>query len=140
MTMPELQPVRIGDKLVGPGHGVYVIAEAGVNHNGDVERAEAMCLGARDAGADAVKFQAFCTDAFVSAQARQADYQQRHTGVRQSQRDMLRKLELSPDDFRRLADYCRSIDIEFLASPSTWRVLNCWRRSAYVPSRWEARS
>ena len=117
MTTPELQPVRIGDKLVGPGHGVYVIAEAGVNHNGEVERAEAMCRAAKDAGADAVKFQVFRTDEFVSADAKQAGYQRRGSRGSAAQREMLRRLELSADDFRRLADTCNATDIEFLATP-----------------------
>lgn len=117
MEMSELQPVRIGDKLVGPGHGVYVIAEAGVNHNGQADRAVEMCRVAKAAGADAVKFQAFRTDELVSAEARQAQYQERLGGKKRSQADMLRTLELSPDAFARLAECCRSIGIEFLASP-----------------------
>ena len=116
MATREVRPVRIGGRPVGPGREVYVIAEAGVNHNGDVTRADEMIVRARQAGADAVKFQAFRADAFVSTEAALAGYQRSGT-PRTSQRDMLKDLELSADDLRRLARRCREEEIEFLAAP-----------------------
>ena len=115
--MTELEPIRIGSKLVGPGQPVYVIAEAGVNHNGDVEVAKTMCAAALDAGADAVKFQAFKCDEFLSDVAEMAGYQKMNTPGKQSQREMLEALELSADEFREIKRYCTEIGIEFLAAP-----------------------
>lgn len=92
-----------------------VIAEAGVNHNGDLARALAMVIAASEAGADYVKFQAFSTDTLVAHSARTAAYQQANTGE-SSQGTLLRDLELSPDDFATLAVACRAAKIGFMAS------------------------
>jgi N,N'-diacetyllegionaminate synthase len=75
----------------------FLIAEAGVNHNGDLDRAAAMVELAAEAGADAVKFQTFRAEALVTARAAMAEYQQRNVGADGSQLDMLRELELSDD-------------------------------------------
>lgn len=96
---------------------VYIIAEAGVNHNGQLDIALKLCDAAKEAGVDAVKFQTWKTENIVTAQARQAAYQIENTGVEESQYDMLKKLELSYDHFRYIKDYCKKIGIDFLSTP-----------------------
>ena len=99
------------------GTATYVIAEAGVNHNGSVEQARRLIDVAAEAGADAVKFQTFRAATLVSAATPMADYQKRNTGSSSSMADMLRDLELSFDDFAALSAYCREVGIEFLSTP-----------------------
>lgn len=96
--------------------GVYIIAEAGVNHNGSLELAYRLADAAKAAGADCVKFQTFRSKNLVSRSARKADYQKDTTGEG-SQADMLEKLELSYDEFIKLKDYCDRIGICFLSTP-----------------------
>ena len=96
---------------------VYIIAEAGVNHNGKLDLALKLCDAAKEAGVDAVKFQTWKTENIVTAQARKAAYQTENTGVEESQFDMLKKLELSYDHFRYIQDYCKKIGIDFLSTP-----------------------
>lgn len=95
---------------------VFVIAEAGVNHNGRLELALALCEAARRSGADAVKFQSFRADDLVVPGAPTAGYQQRQTG-HDDQAAMLRQLELSEDDHRVLKKRCDALGIEFLSTP-----------------------
>lgn len=95
---------------------VFIIAEAGVNHNGDVDMAMQLVDIAVAAGVDAVKFQTFRTDLVVTDSAPKAAYQIRMVpGSKQSQ--MLKDLELSPDEFTALSDYCRRQNIEFMSTP-----------------------
>lgn len=96
---------------------VYVIAEAGVNHNGDVQRAFAMIDVAAEAGADAIKFQTFVPAALVSAAARKADYQQRNDPQNESQLAMLQRLTLDFDSHFQLLEHCETRGIDFLSSP-----------------------
>lgn len=96
---------------------VFVIAEAGVNHNGDLARAIALVDAAANAKADAVKFQTFRADALVTAAAPKAEYQIRQTGNDETQHAMLRKLELGHDAHRALAQHCKTRGIEFLSTP-----------------------
>lgn len=96
---------------------VFVIAEAGVNHNGSPERAFALVDAAAAAGADAVKFQTFRTDKVVTAAAPKAAYQAANTGAGGQQIDMIRKLELGDEVFRRLAAHAASRNIEFMSTP-----------------------
>ena len=96
---------------------VYIIAEAGVNHNGKLDLALKLCDAAKEAGVDAVKFQTWKTENIVTASARQAAYQTENTGKEESQYDMLKGLELSYDHFRTIKDYCKKIGIDFLSTP-----------------------
>jgi len=96
---------------------VLIIAEAGVNHNGNFKLARKLIDTAKEAGADAVKFQTFKTEKIVGKFAMQADYQKDNTGKEESQFDMVKRLELSYDEFSRLKAYCDERDIIFLSTP-----------------------
>lgn len=95
---------------------VYVIAEAGVNHNGSLDLAFDLVRAARQAGADAVKFQAFTADALAAARAPKAEYQSRTTGAGESQLEMLRRLELDERAHRELQAFAAEAGIDFLSS------------------------
>lgn len=96
---------------------VIIIAEAGVNHNGSLETAKRLIDTAKSCGADIVKFQTAKLDALVSGAAPMADYQKKNIGIEESQKDMLRKLLLSYDDFAELACYCEEVGIQFVSTP-----------------------
>lgn len=96
---------------------VLVIAEAGVNHNGDLGRALDLIDVAADAGADAVKFQTFRSEAVISGRAPKAAYQVATTGAEESQLDMVRKLELDHAAHRKLVERCAQRGIRFLSTP-----------------------
>jgi N,N'-diacetyllegionaminate synthase len=108
--------VTIGHRRVGPGFPCFVIAEAGVNHNGSVETARLLAEVAHAVGADAVKFQTFKAAKLVTREAPKATYQQQTTSV-ESQFEMLRALELSDLAHREILNHCQSIGIPFLSSP-----------------------
>ncbi len=109
--------VKIGDRLIGEGQPCFIIAEAGVNHNGDVNIARKLIDVAREAGADAVKFQTFTAEEVVTPGAEKAGYQKETTSPEESQLDMIKKLELSEKDFEDLFNYARKKGIIFLSSP-----------------------
>ena len=96
---------------------VFVIAEAGVNHNGSIELAKKLVDVAVESGADAVKFQTFKAENLVSKKAQKADYQKEATDVEESQFDMIKKLELDIDVHKELIAYCVDKDIWFLSTP-----------------------
>lgn len=95
---------------------VIIIAEAGVNHNGDINLAKELILEAKNSGADFVKFQTFKTELNISKKAIKADYQRNNTGSEESQYEMVKKLELSFDNFIELKQFCDRLEIEFLST------------------------
>ncbi|KPK49180.1 MAG: pseudaminic acid synthase, partial [Thiotrichales bacterium SG8_50] len=101
---------------------VYVIAEAGVNHNGDLAMACEMVDLAADAGVDAVKFQSFHAEGLVAQAAATLEYQRKATGYA-DQFAMLKKLEISEDGFQELFEKCESVGIEFISTPFDFESL-----------------
>lgn len=96
---------------------VFIIAEAGVNHNGSIELAKKLIEVAAESGADAVKFQTFKADKLASKNAQKAEYQKDTTSKNESQYDMLKKLELNVDIHKELIAYCKQKNILFLSTP-----------------------
>lgn len=113
--MPKV--IRIGARLIGGSQAVFIIAEAGINHNGQMSYAKKLIDVAKDAGADAVKFQTFNTEELVTQSAQKADYQKEAGGSGESQYDMLKRLELKKGDFIELARYSKKRGITFLSTP-----------------------
>lgn len=96
---------------------IFIIAEAGVNHNGCLKLAKKLIDVAVDAGADAIKFQTFKTDKLVSKTAQKAEYQQQTTNAAESQHEMIKKLELDEVAHHELIAYCKTKNILFLSTP-----------------------
>ena len=96
---------------------VFIIAEAGVNHNGNLKTAKALIDVAKSAGADAVKFQSFRAEELSSKFARKANYQKKTTPANESQLEMLKRLELTPEDMKKLLAHCKKRKIVFMSSP-----------------------
>jgi N-acetylneuraminate synthase len=111
-----IAPIEIAGRRVGPGQPCFIIAEAGVNHNGSLDMAIQLVDAAASAGADAVKFQTFSAERLAVRDAPTADYQ-RNAGMEESQFEMLRRLELNAMDHEALVARCRQRKILFLSTP-----------------------
>jgi N-acetylneuraminate synthase len=112
-----MKVIDIAGCLVGPGHPCFIIAEAGVNHNGDMAMARRLIEEAARAGADAVKFQTFTAERLVSPDAPKADYQLQTTDREETQYQMLRRLELSEAMHHDLITCCQQQGVLFLSTP-----------------------
>lgn len=109
--------ISIAGHKIGPGQPCFIIAEAGVNHNGDLDSALRLIDAAADAGADAVKFQSFITEELIIPGAPKADYQVEATGEAGSQYKMLKALELSADEQAVLKYHCEELGILYFCTP-----------------------
>ncbi len=108
---------NIDGRLVGDNSRCYIIAEAGVNHNGDVNIAKELISEASRIGADAIKFQTFYADDLIIENTGKANYQKTNENDRETQYEMIKKLELNQDDFIELYEYSLRKNITFLSSP-----------------------
>ena len=102
----------------------YIIAEVGVNHNGDISIAKDLIKKAKESGADCVKFQTFKASQIVTKSAPKANYQLKVTDSKESQFEMLKKLELDFEAYLDLIKYCKEIEIDFLSTPYNIEDLN----------------
>src|SRR5260221_498667 len=109
--------IDIAGRQVGSGQPCFIIAEAGVTHSGKIELALRLIDAAATAGVDAVKFQSFKAEILATPAAQKAQYQLSGTDESESQRAMLKRLELSPGAHRELSDYARACGIIFLSTP-----------------------
>ncbi len=104
---------------------IIIIAEAGVNHNGDYDRAVAMIHAAKEAGADYVKFQTAVPELVISSIAPKAEYQKETTGEAESQLEMCRKIHLRLEDYPSIAAICRETGIGFMSTPFDLKSIDC---------------
>ncbi len=109
--------IQIENRFVGDGYPAFIVAEAGVNHNGNIKQAEELIRIAKNSGADAVKFQMFKTENLILKNVGKAAYQKKTTGLVESQFDMLKKLEITINQAMMLKKYCEKNNIIFLITP-----------------------
>ncbi len=108
---------KIGNKEIGYKKPVFIIAEAGVNHNGNIELAKELVVKAKESGADCVKFQTFKAEDVVTKNAPKAKYQLKTTDPEESQINMLKSLQLPLDSYKDLIEFCNNEKIIFLSTP-----------------------
>ena len=109
--------IKIANKIISKKSPVFIIAEAGVNHNGRLDLALKLIEAAAEAGADAIKFQTFKAEQVTTAQGKMAEYQKRNTGKTESQIKMIRKLEMADDWYPKIIKHCQEKNILFLSAP-----------------------
>jgi len=112
-----MKKVKIGARWIGEREPCFIVAEAGVNHNGKIRLAKQLIDAAKDAGADAVKFQSFKAENVVTRKAPKAKYQKETTDTKESQYEMIKKLELSAGNLEELALHAQNKGIIFLSTP-----------------------
>ena len=109
--------IQIEQYIIGDDYPAFVIAEIGVNHNGDLQLAKDLIREAASCGADCVKFQTFKAERLVTAGAPKAAYQLKTTNQYESQETMLKKLEMNLDDYREIIDCCKENNVLFMSTP-----------------------
>lgn len=109
---------KIGNRIVGKDSEPFIIAEAGINHNGDIDLAKKMIIAAKEAGADAVKFQTFRTEEFIQDKEELYTYQSQGIEVTESQYEMFKRTEFSEGEWREIKRFCDEQDITFLSTVS----------------------
>ena len=113
-----MKSIKIKNKIIGEDQPCFIIAEAGVNHNGNIELAKKLVDVALEAKTNAVKFQTFKTSEEVTRMAPKAEYQKEETDRDESYYEMIKRLELNEEEHKILIDYCEEKGITFLSTPS----------------------
>lgn len=113
----QIKPFQIAGRSIGPNDPPYCIAEVGINHNGDLERALRMIDAAKAAGADAVKFQTFKAEEFCGDPEQTFTYQSQGKPVTESMLAMFHRYEFPPEAWREIKDYCDKAGITFFSTP-----------------------
>lgn len=111
------KPIKIGNKQIGPNEPIFIIAEAGVNHNGNLDMALELVDVAAEAGADCIKFQTFKAEQVVTKKGKMADYQKKNIGKTESQLEMIKKLELPEEFYPPIIKRCKEKGIIFSSAP-----------------------
>lgn len=119
-----MKKIRIKNRLIGTGEPVFIIAEAGVNHNGDIELAKKLIDVAVEAKVDAVKFQTFKAEEVVTKEVGIANYAKKNIGKDITQINMMKNFELGYEEFRDLKEYCDKKDIIFLSTPHSFDAID----------------
>lgn len=112
-----MKKFKIGRRMVGGSEPCFIVAEAGINHNGDLDIAKKMIRLAKRCGADAVKFQTFRAEEIVSNPKEAYSYKTRGKIIKESMYKMFKRYEFNPDDYRIISDYCRKMNIIFFSTP-----------------------
>lgn len=128
-----MKPVQIGNFLVGDGHPCLIVAEAGVNHCGDLNIAIELINAAAKVGVDAIKFQCFITDNLVAKQTPKALYQMGQGEKNSTQYDMLKSLELSLDQHLKLQSHCKDKGIMYICTPYDNKSLDFLQKTNSTP-------
>jgi N-acetylneuraminate synthase/N,N'-diacetyllegionaminate synthase len=113
-----MNAIQVGDRTVGPGHPCFLAAEVGINHNGDLNLAHRLIDDAADGGADAVKFQNYRTEDFLSDRALTYEYVSQGRTVVEPQFDMFKRYELPPGALRELREHCDRRGVVFFSTPT----------------------
>src|SRR5262245_21502144 len=117
--MTTSRTLQIGSRKVGQGHPSYLVAEIGINHNGDMDLARRAIDAARAAGADAVKFQNYRTEDFVTDRSLTYTYKSQGSSVTEPHYDMFKRCELSDEQVAGLKQSCDSAGIDFHSTPTS---------------------
>jgi N-acetylneuraminate synthase/N,N'-diacetyllegionaminate synthase len=117
MWRVRMKKVKIGERWIGDGKPIYIVAEAGINHNGDVDLAKGMINEAKTCGVDAVKFQVFKAEEFVSDPNSTHTYRSQGKLITEPQLDMFKRYEFEVDEWKEIFEYCKNKNIEFFATP-----------------------
>lgn len=122
--MKNFAPVKIEDRLVGFGQPVFIVAEVGINHNGDMAMAREAIDAAAEAGADSVKFQNYHVDDFVTDKSLMFTYQSQGKPVTESQYDMFLRYQIDADDIAMLKEHCDKRGVIFHSTPTSQQGIN----------------
>lgn len=117
--MSKNNSFKIGNRNIGPGHSVFIVAEIGLNHNGDMGLAKKTIEAAAEAGADGVKFQNYKTEDFISDDELTYEYENNGKLVKETQKEMFKRCELSDAQLKELKDFCDSAGVVFHSTPTS---------------------
>jgi N-acetylneuraminate synthase/N,N'-diacetyllegionaminate synthase len=112
-----MKKVKIGERGIGEGEPTYIVAEAGINHNGDIDLAKEMITEAKKCGVDAVKFQVFKAEEFVSDTNSTYTYKSQGKLVTEPMLEMFKRYEFGVNEWKEIFEYCKNKNIEFFATP-----------------------